>query len=89
MQLSRLFDDPVAKAAVVAAETDAVSRIGRLTPREREILLLITDGLLNKQMAHELGISQRTIENHRLRVMDKVGVKTMAQLVRITIIAGL
>jgi FixJ family two-component response regulator len=88
MKLSRLFDDPAAKAAIEAAEKDAIERMSRLTARERQVLLMITDGLLNKQTAHELGVSKRTIENHRLRMMEKIGVKTFAQLVRLTIIAG-
>ncbi len=88
MKLSRLFDDPAARSAVSAAEDDAAERMSRLTARERQVLLMITDGLLNKQTAHELGVSQRTIENHRLRMMEKTGVRTFAQLVRLTIIAG-
>ncbi len=88
MRLSLLFDDPAARATVAAAEEDATERLGRLTPREREVLLMITDGYLNKQTAHELGVSHRTIENHRLRLMEKTGVRTFAQLVRLTIIAG-
>lgn len=88
MRLSRLFDDPAARAAVEAAEQDAIERLSRLTPREREVLLMITDGYLNKQTAHELGVSLRTIENHRLRLMEKIDVRTFAQLVRLTIIAG-
>jgi FixJ family two-component response regulator len=88
MRLSLLFDDPAAKAAVTAAENDAIERMSRLTPRERQVLLMITDGLLNKQTAHELGVSARTVENHRLRLMEKTGVKTMAQLVRLSLLAG-
>lgn len=88
MRLSRLFDDAATKAAVDAAETDAVERLSRLTPRELQVLLMMTDGLLNKQAAHELGVSPRTVENHRQRLMEKIGVRTFAQLVRLTIIAG-
>jgi len=88
MKLSDLIDDPIAKAAIANAEADAAERCGRLTPREREVLALITDGRLNKETAHELKISPRTVENHRLRLMEKVGVKTMAQLVRLTILAS-
>jgi FixJ family two-component response regulator len=88
MKLAILFDDPAAKLAVANAEADAAERYGRLTVREREVLALITDGRLNKETAHELGISPRTVENHRQRLMEKVGVKTMAQLVRLAILAG-
>jgi two-component system response regulator FixJ len=88
MRLSNLFDDPTAKLAVANAEDDAIERYGRLTARERQVLLLITDGRLNKETAHELGISPQTVENHRQRLIEKVGVRTMAQLVRLTILAG-
>jgi two-component system response regulator FixJ len=89
MRISSLFDDPTVKRFVASAEDDAVERINRLTEREKQILALITDGKLNKVTAHILGISQRTVENHRLRLMEKVGVKSPAQLVRLTILAGI
>lgn len=87
MRLSSLFDDPIVKKTVAAAELDAISRYNQLTLRQKQILAMITDGLLNKQTAHELGISQRTVENHRLELMKRVGVKTMTQLVRLRILA--
>jgi len=57
-------------------------RIESLTPREREVLTLMTQGKPNKVMAAELGVSQRTVEIHRARVMDKSGATSLAQLVR-------
>jgi two-component system response regulator FixJ len=56
-----------------------------LTPREREVLVLMTRGKSNKVMAAELGVSQRTVEIHRARVMDKTGAASLAQLVRMSI----
>jgi two-component system response regulator FixJ len=53
-----------------------------LTPREREILDLVTSGKANKVMAAQLGVSQRTVEIHRARVMEKMGASSLAQLVR-------
>jgi FixJ family two-component response regulator len=53
-----------------------------LTPREREVLDLVVGGTPNKVMAYRLGISQRTIEIHRARVMEKMRVRSLAQLVR-------
>jgi FixJ family two-component response regulator len=57
-------------------------RINSLTPREREVLELLTAGKPNKGMAQDLGLSQRTVEIHRAHVMEKMGAKSVAQLVR-------
>jgi two-component system, LuxR family, response regulator FixJ len=56
-----------------------------LTPREREVLALITSGASNKEAGRELGISPRTIEVHRARIMEKLGAKNAADLVRIVL----
>ncbi|HTT01811.1 MAG TPA: response regulator transcription factor [Steroidobacteraceae bacterium] len=58
------------------------SRLDSLTPREREVMQLMTRGKPNKVMAAELGVSQRTVEIHRARVMEKSGAASLAQLVR-------
>jgi FixJ family two-component response regulator len=57
-------------------------RLGRLTPRERQVLALVVTGLLNKQIAGELGTSELTIKAHRGRVMRKMRAASLADLVR-------
>jgi FixJ family two-component response regulator len=58
------------------------NRLGTLTPRERQVLALVVTGLLNKQIAGELGITDLTIKAHRGRVMRKMGAGSLADLVR-------
>ncbi|MBB1631433.1 response regulator transcription factor [Cupriavidus sp. UME77] len=71
-------------------EIEAIcSRIDRLTPREREVLTLVVEGRLNKQMACELGTAEKTIKVHRARVMRKMEAHSLAELVRITDKAGI
>jgi FixJ family two-component response regulator len=63
-------------------------RIANLTPREREVLDLVTRGRPNKVIAGDLNLSQRTVEIHRSRVMEKMGATSLAQLVRMVIEAN-
>ena len=60
-------------------------RLDSLTPREREVLNLVSSGKANKVMAADLGLSQRTVEIHRARVMEKMGASSVAQLVRMVL----
>ena len=60
-----------------------------LSEREREVFERVADGEMNKVIAADLGISERTVEVHRGAVMKKLGVKTLAQLVRLKIEAEL
>jgi FixJ family two-component response regulator len=74
----------------IEAERDHVKeRVARLTPREREIMAMVASGLANKEIAARLTISQRTVENHRARVMHKMEARSLADLVRATGIAGM
>jgi FixJ family two-component response regulator len=59
-------------------------RMASLTPREHEVLLHVVDGRLNKQIAADLGIAEKTIKVHRARAMEKMGASSLADLVRKT-----
>jgi two-component system response regulator FixJ len=65
------------------------SRFAELTPRESEVMQRMVIGEPNKVIAHQLGISPRTVEVHRGRVMSKTGAKSLSHLVRMAIHAGL
>jgi FixJ family two-component response regulator len=58
------------------------ARLDTLTPREREVFRLVVSGMLNKQVAFDLGITEKTIKVHRARVMQKMGAPSLADLVR-------
>jgi FixJ family two-component response regulator len=62
--------------------TELQQRFSRLTPRERQVLQLVVSGLLNKQAASELGISETTLQIHRGRIMQKMAADSFADLVR-------
>jgi FixJ family two-component response regulator len=71
---------------VVLRELQAVrGRLASLTPREHEVLEHVVTGRLNKQIAADLGITEKTIKVHRARAMEKMGVSTLAELVRKTL----
>jgi FixJ family two-component response regulator len=72
-----------------AALDDLRQRLGSLTPREREVLPLIASGLLNKQAAVELGISEVTLQIHRGHIMQKMEAGSFADLVRMASALGL
>lgn len=64
------------------------ARIDRLTPRERQVMDLVVRGRLNKQIAADLNLSPKTVEVHRAHVMNKMQVKSLAELVRLAVTVG-
>lgn len=71
-------------------ETSAIQeRIALLTERQREVMLQVVAGRLNKQIASDLGTVEKTIKAHRSRIMAKMGVRTLADLVALTERAGI
>ena len=100
--LPKPFDDGTLLAAVKEALTKGEQNLTRyneknlirqrldtLTPRQREILTYLIAGLLNKQIAYELDIAERTVKAHRKQVMVKMGVDSIAGIVRLTEKAGI
>jgi FixJ family two-component response regulator len=71
------------------ASESAAERVASLTEREREVMALAVDGLPNKEIARCLGISHRTVEIHKARVMTKTGADTLLDLARIAEASGL
>jgi len=71
------------------ARRAAQERVGKLTPREVDIALALLRGQANKTVAHQLGISVRTVEMHRAHIMAKLGVKSLAEAAVLATQAGL
>jgi FixJ family two-component response regulator len=82
--LARSADDCRQRVEVVESR----ARLAKLTPREFEVLRLVIAGRLNKEIGAELGVTIRTIKTHRARVMQKVAVISVAELVRLAQKAG-
>ena len=68
--------------AAVERLADVKARAESLTPREREVMALVVDGRANKVIAIDLGLSERTVEIHRANVMEKMGARSVAHLVK-------
>ena len=71
--------------AVAASRTEAATRMAGLTPRQRQIMELILMGQPSKNIAADLGVSQRTVENHRASIMKKTGSKSLPALARLAL----
>lgn len=86
-QLLVAIDTALAGLRVIATAQEAAPRErpapANLSPREREVMALMVDGLHNRRIGEELGISPRTVEVHKARVMEKLGVKNLVELVRL------
>ena len=64
-------------------------RLAELTPREHEVMAMVTEGRSNREIAAALGVSTKTVEAHRSRVMDKMRAESLAELVRMCLVAGI
>jgi FixJ family two-component response regulator len=74
--------------ALLGVRGSARQRLEKLTPREHEVMSYVISGMLNKQIAHELGIAEYTVKVHRGRVMHKLGIDSVPELVRLCEKAG-
>jgi two-component system response regulator FixJ len=99
--IKKPYSDPVLRAAINTALSSggwigrdreamrAAQRIAALSPREREVLDALVEGRANKVIAYDLGISVRTVEVHRARMMVRLGVRQLPEAVRLAVIARL
>jgi two-component system response regulator FixJ len=96
--IEKPFDDAALLGAIRAAlqaqgdhtaKKEAEARLAELSPRERDVLQGLVAGKINKVIAHELAISPRTVEVYRANLMAKTGARSMSELMRIALAAGL
>lgn len=87
--IERAVERYMSQAEDPAGAEAARERLGRLTPRENQVMHKLILGRQNKVIAHELGLSPRTVEVHRARVMEKTAVNSLSELVRLAIAAGI
>ena len=84
VELGEAAADPLSQR-----RTEAMLKVAALPPRQREVLEHLAQGLLNKQIAWELKISEKTVKMHRALLLDRLGVATTAEAIRIAVEAGL
>jgi two-component system response regulator FixJ len=98
--LEKPYENEVLLAAIEAAlatspddhihrAVDSAQRIARLSPREREVLDALVAGASNKVIAFDLGLSVRTVEVHRARMMERLGTRQLAEAIRLAVLATL
>jgi len=80
------FDEK--RRALQSRRAEIAVRLAELTPREHEVMEMVTEGRANKEIATVMGVSAKTVEAHRARVMDKMGASSLAELVRMALIAS-
>jgi two-component system response regulator FixJ len=83
------FERLASASAAAARAADAVVIVAALTPRERDVLERLAQGLPNKTIAYDLGLSPRTVELHRANLMAKLGVRSLSDALRIAFAAGM
>jgi two-component system CheB/CheR fusion protein len=85
--VERALEQARDSSKLFAWKTAAAERVSSLTPRQREIMAMVLAGHPNKNIAADLGISQRTVESHRALIMSKMGAKSLPALARLALAA--
>ena len=82
-RINHALEQDKANRSTLALRADVSHRFESLTPREKQVMQLVVDGAANKVIAIDLGLSERTVEIHRAKVMEKMGARSVAHLVRL------
>ena len=85
--IDRALARDLCERGVRQQQHEHLSRFTKLTPREKDVLGYVVQGSLNKQIAAELGITERSVKRHRTSIMHKLEVRSVAELVQLTMTA--
>lgn len=88
-QIQRALKEDARLRSQQRERAEVLSRLQTLTPREHEVLQRVVQGQANKVISAELGISERTVETHRKKIMDKMQARSLAELVQMTLLTHL
>lgn len=88
LAINNALNGPIPVERIGEQRAEVTRRLESLSPREHEVMLSLVRGNPNKMVAHELGISVRTVEIHRANVMSKTEARSLAELVRLALVAG-
>lgn len=87
-RINQALEQDARNRSMLLERHEIVKRMGALTQREQEVMALVAEGKANKVIAGDLGVSQRTVEIHRARVMEKMHANSLAHLVRMVMRAA-
>ena len=82
-QINHALQQDAGNRTTLARKTEVLRRLDSLTPRERQVMDMVVDGAANKVIAIDLALSERTVEIHRAKVMEKMGARSVAHLVKL------
>jgi two-component system, LuxR family, response regulator FixJ len=82
-RINHALEEDKGNRSTLARRADVLHRVDSLTPREKQVMELVVDGAANKVIAIDLGLSERTVEIHRAKVMEKMGARSVAHLVKL------
>jgi two-component system, LuxR family, response regulator FixJ len=82
-RINHALEQDAQNRSTLARRTEVLQRLESLTPRERQVIDLVVDGAANKVIAIDLGLSERTVEIHRAKVMEKMAARSVAHLVKL------
>jgi len=83
--IERALEEDARRAGACSAQSGIAQRLAKLSPREKEVLDLVIAGKMNKTIADAMNISIKTVEAHRAKVMDKMGARSLAELVQLVV----